>query len=81
MFPMKDSYFSFSAPAAGDAGLAFFSCDSRALDDGVGSLTPEPVVPGLTFVPREGMPFVFPVSPAVDGSVGEGAVALVPPPD
>ena len=77
---MKD-YFSFSAPAAGDAGLAFFSCDSRALDDGVGSLTPEPVVPGLTFVPREGMPFVFPVSPAVDGSVGEGAVALVPPPD
>jgi len=51
------------------------------LDDGVGSLTPEPVVPGLTFVPREGMPFVFPVSPAVDGSVGEGAVALVPPPD
>ena len=26
-------------------------------------------------------PVVFPVSPAVDGSVGEGAVALVPPPD
>ena len=51
------------------------------LEDGVGSLAPEPVVPGLTFVPREGMPFVFPVSLAVDGSVGDGVVALVPPPD
>jgi hypothetical protein len=78
---MKDFYFSFSAPAAGDAGLAFFSCDSLILDDGVGSLAPEPVVPGLAFVPREGMPLVFPVSLAVDGSVGDGAVALVPPPD
>ena len=44
-------------------------------------MAPEPVVPGLTLVPRDGMPFVFPVSPAVDGSVGAGLVALVPPPD
>jgi hypothetical protein len=75
---MNNFYFSFSAPAAGDAGLAFFSCDSLAFDDGVGSLAPEPVVPGLTFVPREGMPLMLPLSLAVDGSVGDGAVALAP---
>ena len=46
-----------------------------------GLLTPEPVVPGALMDPRAGSPLVFPVCPAVDGSVGEGDVALVPPPD
>jgi hypothetical protein len=71
-------------PSCGDAGLAFFSCDSFALELGVGVLglvMPDPVVDGALMVPRAGSPLVFPVCPVADGSVGEGVVALVPPPD
>ena len=52
------SYFSFSVPSAGDAGLAFFSWFSLTFDPGVGVLAPAapiPVVPGRAFVvPRAG---------------------------
>jgi hypothetical protein len=44
-------------------------------------VTPEPVVAGPLIVPRSGMPLVFPLSAADDGSVGEGADGLTPGPD
>jgi len=47
-----------------------------------GSLVPAPVVAGVRFiVPRSGKPLRFPVSEAVEGSVGDGVVALTPGPD
>jgi hypothetical protein len=69
-------------PSFEDAGLAFFSLVSFISDPAV---TPDPVVAlplGCAFmVPRAGTPLVLPVSEAVDGSVGEGVVALTPPPE
>ena len=46
-------------------------------------VVPEPVVPGaiLVVVPRSGVPLVFPLWPAVPGSVGDGVVGLTPGPD
>lgn len=77
------AHFSFFAPSVGEPGLAFFCWLSLVVERGVGELVmPAPVVlPRGAIVPRSGVAFVFPVSDAVDGSVGEGVVALTPGPD